>query len=215
MIKRTKSISINILSVFIILICVFMGVVGKTNSWFTAKHQDGVQIEVVIGNLLLKIYQITGTNGENSREIYSDQKNAELKTDTQYVELSGEIKPDTDITLNLKLANEDQGATSMYVKFKFEVFKRGTLSDENLYATIKGFDAPTQNTKGFVKNGDYYYYQNTSGNVQMEKNETAIMMQSFSIPYSSFLDDNGDIANGSDTIYIKLTVDTSISNWTV
>ena len=32
-----------------------MGAVNGTNAWFTAKHNNGVQIEVDVGNLKLKV----------------------------------------------------------------------------------------------------------------------------------------------------------------
>ena len=55
--KKTKNISINVLSVFIILVCLLFAVVGETNAWFTAEHQNGIQIVVDVGVLKLKVYQ--------------------------------------------------------------------------------------------------------------------------------------------------------------
>ena len=57
MIKNKSTISINILSVLIILMSVFIAVVGSTNSWFTSKQENGVQIIINVGDLKLNLYQ--------------------------------------------------------------------------------------------------------------------------------------------------------------
>ena len=216
--KPTKSISINILSVFIILMCVLMGVVGTTNSWFTTEHKNGVQIKVDIGSLLLKVYQLD--EQDNETEIFSDETNSGLAQEskpTQYVSLSGVISPNEDVSLKLKLSNDDKGAASMYVRFQFQIFRRGVDADsEILDVTIKGYDTPNASGNKFAKVNNYYYYQNSQGqNVKLEKQTSATMMTSFQIGFSGFVDEQGNLLSRSDSIYIKLTVDASASGWTI
>ena len=66
---------------------------------------------------------------------------------------------------------------------------------------------------GFVKGDDgYYYYKESSlegaKNAQFAKDTTAFILQSFTVPYSSFFDSNGNmIIKNSETVYIKLVVE--------
>ena len=71
MIKKTKSISINIVSVIIILTCLLLGLVTPTNAWFTDQHHDGIYINVTVSNLNFKLYQFI--SGEDV-EIYTYEK---------------------------------------------------------------------------------------------------------------------------------------------
>ena len=248
MIKKTKSISINIISAFIILICLFLGAVGNTNAWFTDTYKQGVVIEVDVGNLNLKVYQnsISTTN-----EIFDKTKNTEYETDTntdgslntetdpQYVTLSGEIKPDTAINLKLILASEDKGSVSMYVRFKFELYARGVSADTKIEGvTISGYDTASssisgndtvksdgsmkESQNGFVYNSSdgYYYYQQpqteegfkTASNALFEKGEIEVMLTSFTVPYSAFVNSDGSFKfSNSDTVYIKLTIQVDIA----
>ena len=225
MLKKSKSISINILSVFIILTCLLLGLVAPTNAWFTDHHNNGILIGVTVGNLNLKLYQITknAQSQDVETEILTNLKNeindtdADASTTVQYISLGGKISPDQAVTLNLKLKNTDKGESSMYVKFKFELYLRGTTADTLVPTTISGFTAPTSTAKGFVKGtGDYYYYKATSAanaaNAQFAKNESAMLMTSFTVPYSSFIDANGNmLIKNSDSVYIKFSVEASES----
>lgn len=223
MLKQTKSISINIISVFIILVCLSLGLVGPTNAWFTDNHKDGILIGVTVSNLNLKLFQITknAQNQDVETEIYTHLKNETNETDddsattTQYIELDGKISPDEAVTLNLKLKNSDRGQSTMYVKFKFELYLRGMTADTLVPTTITGFTEPTATSKGFVKGAnDYYYYKTSSaqdaGNALFLKDESAMLMTSFTVPLSSFVDNNGDLLiKNSDTVYIKVIVEAS------
>lgn len=223
MLKQSKSISINIVSVLIILTCLLLGLVSPTNAWFTDQHKDGILIGVTVGNLNLKLYQIT-TNASSQdveTEIYTNLKNETNETDddssttTQFIMLDGKISPDEAVTLRLKLKNLDKGQSSMYIKFKFELYIRGVTADSLITTSIAGFTAPTSITKGFVKGqDDYYYYKATSAanaeNAMIAKSEEVMLMTSFTVPYSSFMDSNGNmLIKNSDIVYIKLDVEAS------
>lgn len=225
MIKKTKSISINIVSVLIILTCLFIGVVGNTNSWFTAEHKNGVQIIVDIGNLKLKLYKDSiDENGENLIHSYEDEETQ----NKQYIDLQAVITPNDPIDLVLILSNEDKGSASMFLKYKFEMFYRtidGTDGKINL--TLHDYKQVEEASNGFKYNsGDgFYYYQSSLGatsqefnnehNTRFAKNSNVCLMQSFSVDYSEFIDENNEsILNGSETVYLKLTVEASAVNWT-
>ena len=221
MIKRTKSISINIISVLIILVCLSLGVLGSTNAWFTDTFKQGVQIEIVVANLNLRVYQKEGTT---EREINTIAENTKVETDNdnstnpQYVSVSGEFEPDVPVGLQLILKNEDIGSASMYVRFKLQMFKRGVSSDVEVPIEVGGNGILEGYTKGFMKvagdsSGYYYYQDSTKTNVTFDTGETAIMMQNFTVPYTSFIDSAGNmLITGSDTVYLKLTVEASINN---
>ena len=235
MIKKTKSISINILSVFIILMCLLIGVVGNTNAWFTSEHQNGIQIVVDVGDLKLKLYQNSiDENGNNL--VYTYEENTENETD-KYVSLSKEIVPDVSNSLTLILSNEDKGSASMYVRFKFELYlrNRGTTADTKIASTISGYTAQASDKDGFRYNSadGYYYYQSSTGasstsfsndyNTKLEKTKNATLLTSFTVPYigmtdydgttflPGFVDASGNLVNGSETLYIKLTVEASVT----
>lgn len=207
MIKKTKDISINILSVFIILISLFLTCFTVTNAWFTSTHQDGVEIVVNIGDLKLSLYQeISSTDVK----IFTNSENSKSTT-PKYIELNDVVHPDEDVGLILKLANEDPGSTSMYIRFKFELYIRGVAADTLLPCKIKEFDKPTSTSNGFTYKDGYYYYTNSSGeNVEFARGDSATIMESFNVSYSDFINTDGSfkIIN-SDSLYIKLTVDAS------
>ncbi|MBO5954477.1 MAG: hypothetical protein J6Q13_00730 [Clostridia bacterium] len=210
-----------------------MGTVGSVNSWFTDTHRNGVQISVEIGDLKLKVYQASldneGNIVENSKvEILTNEINHEYGTDEieegqpntetnpQYIDLGGEIVPETPVDLVLVLANQDSGSASMFVRFKFEIYVRGLTSDTKIEGvTITGFKTPDATTCGFVKEDDgYYYYQDNEGNNALfAKNAEVTMMHNFTVPLSAFLDANGNmLLTHSETIYIKLLIDGSTNS---
>jgi len=210
--KKITSISINVLSALVILLCLFLGVVSPVNAWFTDSHKNGVQIQIEIGDLKLKVFQNDATIAGN--EIYTNADNAENET-AEYIELSGEIKPDTAVPLKLILTNKDSGSAAMYVRYKFEVYKRGLTTDSLISGvTLGGFVAPNGANKGIVKEGDYYYYRDSSNaNALFTKGSEVIMMQNFTIPFSAFVDANGNmLITNSDTISLKLIIEASIYN---
>ena len=209
--KKTHSISINILSAIVILLCLFLGAVNPVNAWFTDSHKNGVQIQIEIGDLKLKVFQNNASVAGN--EISTNADNAENNTN-KYIELSGEITPDNPVNLKLILTNKDSGSASMYVRYKFEVYTRGISADTKLDGVeIAGFVAPTESAKGVVKDGDYYYYRdNTNANALFTKGSEFTMLQTFKVPFSAFVDVNGNmLITNSATIYLKLIVEASIS----
>lgn len=208
MLKKTKGISINIVSVFVILTCLLLSCVGVTNAWFTSEHQNGVEIVVNIGDLKLSLYQKIG---DNYVQVFNNTEN-KTSANPNYIVLDNKIVPDEDVNLNLKINNEDPGSTSMYLRFKFELFIRGVEEDTLLPCNIDGFDEPTETSYGFTYNNGYYYYTNVNGeNVQFAKSSSAILMESFNVDYSNFIESDGDFALvDSDVIYIKLTIDASV-----
>lgn len=209
--KKAHSISINILSAFVILLCLFLGAVNPVNAWFTDSHKNGVQIQVEIGDLKLKVFQNNASVAGN--EISTNADNVENKTN-KYIQLSGEIKPQTPVTLKLILTNKDTGSASMYVRYKFEVYTRAIGGDEKLEGVeIAGFVAPNGETKGIVKDGDYYYYRDSSNaNALFTKGSEVVMFETFTIPFSAFVDASGNmLITNNATIYLKLIVEASIS----
>ena len=213
MIKKNKSIPINILSAFIILICLFLPCVGLTNAWFTSESLIGVQIVVQVGSLKLGLYQ--NINGVKTKILASGEMSTGTAPNAQYVVLeNGPIEPDKANSLTLTLANEDTGSASMYVRFKFEVYVHGTESDTLIESTIDGFTEQTGTQKGFKLNSDgYYYYTDVSGEPTLyEKGASEPIMTSFTIPYTNFINANGTMQLiNSDTVYIKLIIDASSS----
>jgi len=214
MTKKSTTISINILSVFIILVCFCIGVVGYTNSWFSTTQKNGVQIIVDVGEMKLQLYQKLATQ---TNTIYTYDENQENGT-TNYVVLDDEIIPDVLTDLNLVLSNEDRGSASMFLRFKFELFVRGVSVDRSIPIEIEGFAQPGESSNGFVKrivDGEtYYYYQNDNGtNEKFEKGATEIsLLTGFKVTYDTVLN-NSYLSSGSESVYIKLTIDASAADW--
>lgn len=231
--NRTATFSMNVLSALLVLMSLLLCVVNPVNSWFKIEHNQGVQISVMVGNLKLKVYQNAVPTDEEleanptKNEIFTNKINTDEKTSTpQYITLGGEIKPDEPVSLTLILANKDAGSASMYVRFKFEVYVRKINSSNDPEhellqgVEVSGFDEPEGTTNGFVKNGDYYYYQksstgafNNSNNVKFAKGEDVVMFTHFTVPYSAFVDTStGELKiKNSESVYIKLIVDGSIN----
>ena len=219
MIKRTKNISINIISVFVILITVLLACVSSTNAWFTQTKQNGIKVEVVVANLNLQLYQ---TINSSEVKILTTVKNSEYETDDkdstqpQYLTLSGKIMPDEFVPITLTLKNEDAGTSSMYVRFKMELYRRTINGDEFVPIEIMAGGIPNGKTAGFgLKNDDssgYCYYQNNQQiNTMFEKETSAIMLTQFKVPYTSFIDANGNmLIVDSETCYIKIIVEASL-----
>jgi len=213
MIRKSKTISINILSVSIILICLLLSCVGYTNAWFTSNKQDGVKIIVEVGSLKLNLYQNIG--GENVR-ILSNKDDPDANAN-QYIVLNEDdgISPDEEINVTLIIANDDTASASMYLRYKFEVYIHGTTSDTLLNSTIADYLPQTEEQKGFAPGGDgYYYYRDEAGeNALFKKGTSATIMESFTIPYEEFIEADGSLKLvNSDTIYVKLIIDASSSS---
>ena len=225
MIKKTTAISINIVSVFIILISVFISCVGHANAWFTAGNYKGIEISATVGDLDVNLYQYDKSedmdNPENGEKIITIATNEEATTDPKsYVDFSGEIKPDQEISLKLKMKNNDLGSTAMYVRFKLELFLRNPNEDVLIPIEISGMQSCDADSNGFVNGKDgWWYYQynvtdgvyNSSNNVEFKKGAEAILSTGITIPYSSFLDNSNNLQLiNSGTLLIKITIDGSI-----
>ena len=208
MTKKKMTMSINVLSVLIILVSLCIGLVGRTNSWFVAEHNEGVQIIVKVGDLKLSLYQtIDGT----TNRVYSYSENMDMEENERvFVEL-GEVDPSTLNVLQLQVANDDPKSVPMYIKFKFEVYARGVNSDTLLSTTISGFTAWSDQQAGFKKNDtdEFYYYKSADGNNKIfEKGETQTLLTGFEFNY-----DNISSYTSSESIYLKLTIDGSVAAW--
>ncbi|MBQ8615092.1 MAG: hypothetical protein IJ415_00805 [Clostridia bacterium] len=216
MIKRKSSISINIISALIILVSLFIGIIGQTNAWFTAEHKNGVQIIVNVGDLKLNLYQkLSGATDLTPVYTY-DENNKETTTEKKYITLDKKIIPDEQVDLELILKNEDAGSASMYLRFKFELYARGLEEDTLIPTTLVGTN-PSFNyvepVEGDVNSG-YYYYQDGDENILFTKDSSVSLMTDFVVEYEDLFNDSGTLLNiASETLYIKLTIDASITNW--
>ena len=136
-------------------------------------------------------------------------------TNMQFIQLSQKIEPEENVDLKLKLKNEDKGETSVYIRFKFQLMARGVDEDTEIPIQIYGFTAAKASTPGFVKEGDYYYYKESSlegaQNALFAKDTSVDLLTSFNVPFSSFYDEENEnmIIKNSETVYIKLTIDES------
>lgn len=194
--------------------------VGKTNAWFTSMHKDGVQIIVNIGDLKLNLYQKFAEN--DLRAVYTyKENNKDGATEQKYVSLSQKIVPDELVGLHLVLKNEDAGSSAMYLRFKFELYARGEDEDVLIATSLDGVDAHfeyKEYSAGDVNSGFYYYKESTeknSKNDQFEQNTTGInLMTYFKVEFESLVDASGNLINiSSETVYIKLTIDASVTDW--
>lgn len=231
MIKKFTAISINIVSVFIILISVFVVSIGKVNAWFTAGNYKAIEITATVGNLDVNLYQyesiedmnaeIDANNPEKGSKIITIETNEKEETNPKsYVDFSGEIKPDQPIDLMLKIKNNDLGSASMYVRFKIELFSRNPSEDVLIPIEISGVQECKADSYGFVKGDEgWWYYQynvtdgvyNSTNNVEFGKGAEATLSTGIKIPYSSFVESNNNLKLiNSDTLFIKITVNGSI-----
>ena len=219
MIKKKSSISINILSALIILISLFMGVVGNTNAWFTSKHQDGIEIIFNVGDIRLKLYQLQA--GEAKREI-TNLNNVDPDVEKQYIYLEGPIIPGEVADLNLQLENKEAGSAAMYVRYRFELYARVSTTaditrDELIPTTMVGGNAWSNGNAGFKykESDNYYYYTNTTGeiNEKLPYNETAQLMEGFTIDYNYIYNGGNYKMISSDALYIVLTVEAQLANF--
>lgn len=209
MIKKSRSNSILIVSAIIMLITVLVGLVVPINSWFTTSHKPGIEFVVQIEDLKLKLYQ----NSVSAANLLNKLDDGE--STPRYIALSGEILPYQTNSLTLILANEDDGESSMYVRFKFELYALGVSSNTLLTTTLSGVTAPTSSVAGFNLGLDgFYYYQNNSGTNQLFARQTSItLMQGFVLDCANFVTDSGQfLLNGSETLRIVLTIQASLTS---
>lgn len=213
MIKKTKSISINILTAVVILFSFLLATVGVGHAWFTSENHRGIQIVIDIGQLNLKLYE---NSIKTENQVFTNNTNESLGSAANYIDLNGKLMPDTNIPLNLFLTNEDEGA-GVYVRFSLKLVACKVTEDIEIPIEIT---IPTDSN--IVKDGNYYYYtvknvdnegkiyRDSTKDILFEKPEDGIasikLTESFSIPFSSF--ENSNI-HGGETVKLLLNVEGS------
>ena len=189
--KTNRNSQLKIWSVLLILTSLLLSILGVTNAWFTSGENRKIECIVNIGQINLNVYQVFSSGSEVL--IKSNDENEESSTPS-YVDLTNgtndrEIIPDQNYSLNLVLKNEDEGAQSLYVRYKIELYACNDNADIMLNPIITGYTTPTSTTNGFVYNqadGYYYYQNNNNENQTFESNSEATLIGGLTIPYSDF-----------------------------
>ncbi len=214
--KKTSSISINVLSAMVILLCFLLVAIQPVNAWFTSTHENGIEIvDVFVGNLNLNLYQ----NSVSTDKIFTLTENAKPENKTKkYITLAGEIEPDVWVPLTLILANDDLGSSGMFVRFKFQLLlKSNDKVVETSITTAQTPDTAIQPENSVAdwtySNVDGWFTYSKGGNQSiLNKGENTTLMTHLKVPLSAFEDvDSTDSEitpiNNSDTVYIRLTVE--------
>ena len=160
MLKKTKNISINILTAVVILLSLLLVATGVTNAWFTTDGTRKLKLVFNVGQLNVKLYQ---TIGEEEIEVFTNSVNENAGNSAKYITLTDEILPDQVVDLNLKLKNEDKGA-GVYIRYQFALYACGV--EEDILIPI---DIQLPENETVVKDGDYFYY--TAINTDASGNE--------------------------------------------
>ena len=204
--KKERWLSINIVSVLVILISLFAFSFYGVNSWFTQSHNDGVEIYVELSDIMLNVYQKIGSQNTLLTPINEE-------VDASHVILAGAIIPDEQNSLELVLGNDNKGSSPVYVKFSFELYARGIDSDKLIATTISGYTAQTSSSAGFRYSTDgYYYYADATGKAaKLAANSTIDLMSGFEVGYDSLYVNGGLLDLASESLYIVLTIDSSIN----
>lgn len=204
-IKQKNKFNYSILLIGTILACLLFAFMGVTNSWFTQGENKKINLIINISNIKIVVYQQEET--EKRKIVPYDDKTG----DPSYVNLGNiEILPDQNYNLTLTIKNEDTGASSVYLKYKLQFYISGYETDTPLDVNITGFDTPSSTKAGFVYNSadGYYYYRGTDGtNQKFASNTEATIITNFSIPYSSFVDENLNPVYNGEIIKLVLTVE--------
>ena len=204
-----KSLSINILSVMIILISLFACSFYGVNSWFSQTHNDGVEIFVDLADLMINVYQKEGGTNRLLTPMLEPE-------DASYVNLSGKIIPDQSVGLEMVLGNDEAGSSPVFVRFKFTLYVRGVDQDQEISTQIGGYPQQTASSEGFKYNEEdgYYYYSDKQGNpTKLSSGLTVNMMTSFVVDYDDVMN-SGQLLNlNGDLVYVVLTVDANIAGW--
>lgn len=184
--KRQGSL-INILSLALVLVCLFMPIIGSADSWFTYSGSNVVQITASMSGIDIALYHTSVASGN---VIKTNTENSDAGT-ANYIPLNGAIHPDTVKPLTLIVENTKE--TSVYVKFKFEVYADGLEGDTLIPCSITN--------SGFTQSGDYFVYGNTAAGTSIAQNGTATLMTGFTIAYEDF-----ETIGNSETIKLKVEV---------
>lgn len=181
--KRQQNL-INILSLVLVLVCLFMPIIGVTDSWFTYQGANLVEIEANMTGVEIKLYHTSVSDSNPNNEILP------ANSATSYIPLSGEITPDTAIPLTLIVKNIQ--AASIYVKFKFEVYADGA-TDTLIPCSLTN--------SNYTASGSYWVYGDTTAGDAVSQNGTITLMTAFTIDYDDF-----ETIGDSETIKLKLEV---------
>ena len=195
MVKRKQNISLNILLVAVMLLLVLTLSIGAGNAWFVTEQNRGLHLSVRVSEFNVLLEQLTNDNGtETATEVYTYKKNNREETN-KYVVISQMLAPDEEINLKLRLTNKDQGE-GVYLRYSLNLYACGVDGDELIPINITAGE-------DFNKNGNYYYYVDSSDvNKTITKDTATILCTGFSIPYSSF-----QTLNGGETVKIELVVE--------
>lgn len=209
MLKKEKSLSINILSVLLILISLFACYFYGVNAWFSQTHNNGVEIYIDFADLMINVYQKENGNNRLITPI--------SETDSpSFINLSGGIVPDEEKSLELILGNDNAGSSPVFVRFKFELYVRGVEQDKCIASEIYGVDAQTATSEGFKFDEEtgYYYYSDKAGNpTKVASGAIVTMMTGFIVDYENLLA-SGDLFNlSSESMYVVFTIDANLSGW--
>lgn len=207
--KTKKSLSINILSVMVILISLFACSFYGVNSWFSQSHNNGVEIFVDLADLMINVYQKEGGTNRLLTPMLEPE-------DVSYVNLSAKIIPDQAVGLEMILGNDEAGSSPVFVRFKFNLYVRGVDQDREISTQIKGYLQQTASSEGFKYNEEdgYYYYSDKQGNpTKLASGATVSMMSGFVVDYDDMVN-SGQLSDlNGDLVYIVLTVDANIAGW--
>ena len=207
--KTKKSLSINILSVIVILISLFACSFYGVNSWFSQSHNNGVEIFVDLADLMINVYQKEGGTNRLLTPMLEPEN-------VSYVNLSAKIIPDQAVGLEMILGNDEAGSSPVFVRFKFNLYVRGVDQDREMSTQIIGYLQQTASSEGFKYNEEdgYYYYSDKQGNpTKLASGATVSMMSGFVVGYDDMVN-SGQLSDlNGDLVYVVLTVDANIAGW--
>ena len=187
----------GVLTVFVILLCVFLSSIGVANAWFTELNKKGVYVVFNVSQLNLKLYQITKDEDLNDEyiEVYTNTKNTTESTD-KYLQLKKEIVPDEFNELRIAVSNEDAGG-ALNIRYKLEVYACGAITDKLLISTLEVCE------NNVTKNDGYTYYEDDGNAIDIPNDGSKInLFTGFTIPYASYA-----TLYGGETIKLVLTVE--------
>lgn len=197
MVKRSTYNLTHVLTVLVVLVCVLLSSFGVANAWFTDLNRKGVYVVFDVGQLNLKLYQITKDANSNDvyTEVYTNSYNV-TNNSSKYININGEISPDEVNELRIAISNEDAGGV-VKIRFNFKVYACGS-TDKLLTSTLSVSENIVANNDGY-----YYYQDGNQNNLSIPNDGTKIeLFTGFTIPYASFA-----TLYGGETIKIVLTIE--------
>lgn len=198
MLKKKSHNLTSVLTIFVVLLCVFLSSIGVANAWFTELNKKGVYVVFNVSQLNLKLFQITKDEklNDNYIEVYTNSKNTTESTE-KYLQLSKEIAPDEFNELRIAVSNEDAGG-AFNIRYKLEVYACGAVTDKLLISTLSVCE------NNVTKNDGYTYYEDGDGNTLNIPNDGSKinLFTGFTIPYASYA-----TLYGGETIKLVLTIE--------